>query len=358
MNDMAVITRDEELEVVKTAYFLEDRITTLKKERDALKRNRPQKPVEPQKPTKHFTKASRIPYPPINPPIDPPNNTYPQIQLPPFWKRGVYVLGAGMVLSLFSFRFFFIALLGVIGLYAGIALLIIDWRRNSEQKKRLAQEQEAARKAQEAARKAAVEAIRNSPEYQDECRRIDEQNRIRQAELDKEDHEKYLKQYEEYAFSYHNYEIALEIYETQTIPEWSQEIAELDNAIEQTYAVLKEVYGKDVVPIQYRNIPALCYLTMFLSTSKFDLKTAIERYDSYVAQTMQKRQIEIAEAQLVIGRETLRNQQYSTWLSEQIAEMTEQGNNTLKSISNWQKADIALREYRIHKARKAARRRT
>ena len=31
MNDVAVITRDEELEVVKTAYFLEDRITALKK---------------------------------------------------------------------------------------------------------------------------------------------------------------------------------------------------------------------------------------------------------------------------------------------------------------------------------------
>ena len=81
--------------------------------------------------------------------------------------------------------------------------------------------------------------------------------------------------------------------------------------------------------------------------------TDIERYDTYVIQTAQQRQIEIAEAQLAISREALRDQQYSTWLNEQIAEMTEQGNKTLKSISSWQRADILLREYRLHKARKA-----
>ena len=136
MNDVAVITRDEELEVVKTAYFLEDRITTLKKERDALKRNRPQKPAEPKKPTERTTKASHIPYPSITLP----NNTYQQVQLPPFWKRGVYVLGAGTALVFLSFlsigvfpmAYTIISLLGAVGWYVGIAILIKDGIHNSK----------------------------------------------------------------------------------------------------------------------------------------------------------------------------------------------------------------------------------
>ncbi len=71
----------------------------------------------------------------------------------------------------------------------------------------------------------------------------------------------------------------------------------------------------------------------------------IERYDTYVLQYQQREQISLAQAQLMVMREVSKNQQYSVWLNEQMVELTEQGNKTLRSISTWQKADMALRAY-------------
>lgn len=84
------------------------------------------------------------------------------------------------------------------------------------------------------------------------------------------------------------------------------------------------------------------------------MKFAIERYDTFVMQKAQTEQINIAKAQVALANEAIQNQEYANWLNEQALDMAEQGNDTLKSIDNWQKADIAVREYRRLKARKKA----
>lgn len=104
----------------------------------------------------------------------------------------------------------------------------------------------------------------------------------------------------------------------------------------------------------YRNRAAVLYLAVFMGTSDFDLKYAIERYDTSVMLTAQREQIDLARAQVALANEAIQNQEYANWLNEQTLNMAEQGNEILKSIDNWQKADIAIREYRRFKARRAA----
>lgn len=98
----------------------------------------------------------------------------------------------------------------------------------------------------------------------------------------------------------------------------------------------------------------MLYLAVFMGTSDFDLKYAIERYDTSVMLTAQREQIDLARAQVALANEAIQNQEYANWLNEQTLNMAEQGNEILKSIDNWQKADIAIREYRRFKARRAA----
>lgn len=331
--------REQELEVVTTAYFLEDRIRELKKENAVLSNSRPPKPIAPREPKEEHLKAELKPYPSITPP---------KVQLAPFWKRGIrmWILNFAIqiIAYIITFKFpGFGQLLGTLGGLIGAAgtiVLISDGFKASKKRKQAIQKQ--------------IEEIKNSSEYKNECKIIDEWNQNQQAELDRNCHERYLKRYEEYKAACQEHQIRLKEYEEEVLPSWKHEVSDLTNVIENTNKVLQEVYDKKVIPIQYCNISALCYLTMFLSTSNYDLKYAIERYDMYVTQIMQREHIEISRAQLELGREALENQQYANWLNEQIAELSREGNHTLKSISNWQKADFALREYRRYKARKEA----
>lgn len=151
-----------------------------------------------------------------------------------------------------------------------------------------------------------------------------------------------------------NYEQDVIIYKEETYPQWKEEEQTLEMAVGDLKAALKEVYGRNVLPMQYRNRAAVLYLAAFMGTSNYDLKFAIERYDTFVMQKAQTEQINIAKAQVALANEAIQNQEYANWLNEQALDMAEQGNDTLKSIDNWQKADIAVREYRRLKARKKA----
>lgn len=199
-----------------------------------------------------------------------------------------------------------------------------------------------------------TEEIRNSPEYIQKCREIDEQNQQNQAQLDKELHEKYLRRYEQYKADMKTYEQDVVVYNEETYPQWKEEEQAIETALSDTKAALKEVYSRNVLPAQYRNRAAVLYLAVFMGTSDFDLKYAIERYDTSVMLTAQREQIDLARAQVALANEAIQNQEYANWLNEQTLNMAEQGNEILKSIDNWQKADIAIREYRRFKARRAA----
>ena len=116
------------------------------------------------------------------------------------------------------------------------------------------------------------------------------------------------------------------------------------------------MYNKNIIPIQYRKLEALVYLATFLNTSQYDLKFAIENYNQYVIQRKQDKQITLQQAQLDVAKEIRNNTDYANWLDEQSLEIAENGNDILKSISNWQKADVSYRMYERHKAKKAAKR--
>ena len=47
------------------------------------------------------------------------------------------------------------------------------------------------------------------------------------------------------------------------------------------------------------------------------------------------------------------NQHYATYLNEQVLDIQEHGNKLLRSISNWQKADILINEHRYQKRQQA-----
>lgn len=292
--------RTQELEAVKTACSLEYMLYALKQEAEKLDR---EKPSQPTKPLQMTLRAQPIPYPEIVPP---------PVVLPRFWIRGVIILGVSFGIMFLSLMLMFVlpilsfalGMLSGLGGWAGIILLIIDWRKSSKAKRDITQQR--------------IEEIRNSPEYQMQCRQIDSQNQARQAQIDKEVHDQYIQSCVEY-------NTQIKEYREQLFPDWQQEVDELNNKISFTNNALQEVYNKNVIPFQYCNLPALTYLAMFLSTSEYDLKYAIERYDLYVIQTAQREQIDISRAQLQIQREMLNNQQYASWQNEQIISLIEEG---------------------------------
>lgn len=95
---------------------------------------------------------------------------------------------------------------------------------------------------------------------QKEQQRVDELNKIAQAELDEKNHKDYLKRYEMYKTACQEYQIQLKEYEEELIPNWNTERSYLAEAIKQTDTALQEVYDTNVIPAIYRNISALCYL--------------------------------------------------------------------------------------------------
>lgn len=301
--------RIQELEVVKTACSLEYMIKALKKEAEKLDR---EKPSEPRKPLKMTLQAQPIPYPEIVPP---------PVVLPRFWIRGVIILGVSIVIMPMSVilavispaLIIFPTLLSVFGFMAGCIILLVDAVNSSAKKRKITEQR--------------IEEIRNSPEYQMQCRQIDSQNQAKQAQLDKKAHDNYIQSCVEY-------NTQIKEYREQLIPDWQREVNELNNKISFTDNALQEVYNKNVIPFQYCNLPALTYLAMFLSTSEYDLKYAIERYDMYVVQTAQREQIDISRAQLQIQREIVSNQQYANWQNEQIISLIEEGNAMLQSVGS------------------------
>lgn len=260
---------------------------------------------------------------------------------------GAITFAVGLFLPFGVFVQITLIFLGLAILAAGVVMMAAAYVQEGRKHK----EDIAALKAKR------TEEIRNSPEYIQQCREIDEQNQQNQqnqAKLDRELHEKYLSRYEKYKEDMRIYEQDVAVYNKETYPQWKEEEQTLKTALNDTKAALREVYGRNILPAQYRNRAAVLYLAVFMGTSDFDLKYAIERYDTSVMLLAQREQIDLAKAQVVLANEAVQNQEYANWLNEQTLDMAERGNEILKSIDNWQKADIAVREYRRFKAKRAA----
>lgn len=297
--------REKELEVVKTAYFLEDIIQTFEEDERQLREEKPLAPALPAHPVEPKLEQQIVPALP-----------YPEIQ--PKTKFNWIIALVGMIFPPLGILWFAI-------------YYFVLYKKAKEQE---------------------ILAIQNSNEYKLQCADIDEQNRQRQAQMDKELHDDYLRQCEAYKEQCKEYEIAtqrhkedVKHYETVIVPAWSEELARLDSALNEARVALGEIYSQNIIPATYRNHAALQYLAIFIGTSQYDLKYAIERFDTYVMQAQQREQIDVAKAQMKLAEEQLEQQQNANWLREQ-------SNNVLDNIFKLQATDIMAREYRRSKAQK------
>lgn len=323
------LERREELEVVTTAFFLEERLKELQNQKESLQLNKPAKPSVPVEPKLEHEEITPITYPDVS---------EKQIQVKSKWKKclvfSVVCIIVAYTLVFATFNTFF-GFLGVAGFWGGIICALV------------------LRKKEKAEREEKVQEILNSAEYKQKCKEIDEQNRKNQKIKDEELHNKYVERYQAFEKAKEQYANDIKEYNEYEIPAWEEENTALSLALSETKDVLQSVYDKNIIPFQYRRIEALAYLASFLNTSRYDLKEALTRYDNFVTQLNQQKQISLAEAQLEIMQETLQNQQYANWLNEQTLNMAEQGNDILNSIGKWQKADIAYRTYTSVKDKRA-----
>ena len=129
------------------------------------------------------------------------------------------------------------------------------------------------------------ERIRNSDEYKAQCAALD-------LEFDKQQ-ESENKKYKE----------AKMIFDTETMPKYQQELKEWtdkhnaeinDNKrkLSNAESELSSLYNNtNIIPMQYRDIPALQYIYDMISSSDYDVKEAIESYDKKVQRDLDMHKI-------------------------------------------------------------------
>lgn len=115
--------------------------------------------------------------------------------------------------------------------------------------------------------------IRNSEEYKDQCRRIDEDARLQQ--------EKYDNEYADAKKQYEN--VVVPGYEREKT-EWEEDLKKrIDEAqalLKKSQTELSELYEQTkIIPVQYRSIDALQYVYDVISTSDYSIKEAVEMYE-------------------------------------------------------------------------------
>src|SRR5699024_10362277 len=211
--------REEELEIVTTAYFLEERIYELKNDQRQLQAAKPDKPQSPVEPQLERETINPLPYPDILPD---------EIEMTGRWKKlliiaivaGGVVTILGSAVGSITFLGTLLGLVGTILLWGGI---IYAFKTRSEEKKE--------KKKLEAE---SIERKSNSVEYKEKCAEIDEQNQLRQIQKDKELHERYTVRYEDYKKSMQQYKEDVVDYEESILPLWQKEDSALSLALADT----------------------------------------------------------------------------------------------------------------------------
>lgn len=320
------MTREKELEVVTTAYFLEKNLAQLQEDEENILELCPETPEEP--------KLSEIVIiKPDYPEIDTSKVVVPKIWKILIWVGIILILMPVFLISKVDDFPMIVSFFGIM-FYGGIGLIVFSCIKKKKEKKRLIEKY--------------IEEVKKSPEYISKCREIDETYERDCKNLEKSKQEKYqndLKEYEKYKKEYEN----------SLYPQWVKEANALDLSLADTKKALDKVYQTNIIPGKYRNLSALTFLSSFLGTSNYDLRFAIERYDKEVDQIIARKNCEYSAALTDLTQQVLREQQYTNYLNEQYVSIAEQGNKTLESISDWQKADLAIREYRRIKSRRNAR---
>lgn len=324
------ITKDEELEHVSTAYFLEDALMKLDEKRRRLEGNRPSKPAPPRKPVLTIPEA--------------PKEGYPQViarksSFPKVWRTAAVFFGV-MCFASIPLRIIFISTASLFPLYApftslassfpilfvlcvilGLIVKVISAKKAREE----------------------VERTRNSDEYKKKCAAIDERNLRRQEKAAQEAEQRYQTAMDDFENTLvPKYREELAMYEAETLPAWKTEVAAIHDAINETKATLQEVYDQNTLPGRYRNPDALAFIASFMGTSNYDLKFAIERYDKELDRIIEQEQLDTDRAVAEMTAQILDEQQYANYLEEQRLDYLAEGNRLLRHTRNWAAAGTAL----------------
>ena len=125
--------REQELEVVKTAYFLEDQIVHQTQELQRVNGDKPARPAQPREPHLEKHSAQKIPYPEIKPVVDLPK--------PVRWKLWMKVSLGGLALSIIASwpDWIFLVTLGIIVfLLAPVYGAVVYFKDNAAHKQAVA----------------------------------------------------------------------------------------------------------------------------------------------------------------------------------------------------------------------------
>lgn len=321
------ITRVKEIEIVTTAYFLEERVKSLSNEMSNLRYHN--RPIEPKEPIKLLPDFESVPYPEIKVP-DFEKNKWTRLK-----KIGLIIF----IITLFTPILFTVgvaldsllaSLLSVLSVLLGVlfipSLVFVFFASKSE------------RNEKEKSEKEYIEKVKTSNEYINKCNEIDKINKNKYKQADEEADK-------ELEVRLQKYNEQLEIYNNELYA-WEEQIKALDLVLNDTEKALNDVYATNVIPGICRNLSAVAFISAYMSTSQFDLGYVIERYNENIQIKLAQAGNERLKAMDLLLFDIKQNQVYNNFLNEQLVNLSEQNNETLDSIDNWQKANIALREYR------------
>lgn len=189
-----------------------------------------------------------------------------------------------------------------------------------------------------------VERIKNSDEYKEKCKAIDREVLDIQEKYDEE----YKQKLEEYNKALSDYESIIIPQYNQALKAWNdnhtKEIASIETTLNEARSDLATHYAETkVIPVQYRKLDIIKYLYDMTSTSDYDIKEAIDKYDQKlqreldmdrlreqrVSNEQQRIANEIAEAQASL----LDEQNYLAHEQNEIAEKARRNANTAAAIS-------------------------
>ncbi len=121
------------------------------------------------------------------------------------------------------------------------------------------------------------ERIRLSPEYQSQVQELNQQY----DSIDASEYQRYIAEKKEYD------EVLIPNYMKEKT-EWSQKralaISKSQQQLDKAQEMLANIYeSTKLIPSNYHNIAALTYIYNFMSTSQYDLKEAIDKYEQHEA---------------------------------------------------------------------------
>lgn len=189
-----------------------------------------------------------------------------------------------------------------------------------------------------------VERIKHSAEYKEKCNALGREAAETQAKYD-----------EEFLCATNEYKKTLYEYENVTIPKYNKDLAEwerkhnediasLESQLNEARSALASHYEvTKIIPLQYRERNIIKYLYDMISTSGYDIKEAIEKYDQKLLRDLEEKRLheqklanerqrvanEIAEAQAAL----LAEQNYLANEQNMIAEKARRDANAAAAIS-------------------------